>query len=189
MGSLAGLLLGLPEGWDVATSLDARPGGADHDFVAADYDALVDHPVELGRFARSRFDVAGVAHEIVVAGALPDFDGERFAADVARICATELRFWHGDGRPPFERYVFLLNAVEDGRGGLEHRSSTALVASRRDLPRRDAVAVLGPVLVVLRRALGVAVHAAEPPGPHVALERLQEPVGPGVATRSATATG
>ena len=30
----------------------------------------------------------------------------------------------------------MLNALEDGRGGLEHRSSTALVAPRRDLPRR-----------------------------------------------------
>jgi predicted metalloprotease with PDZ domain len=131
-------LVGLPEGWDVATSLDARPGGGRREFVAADYEALVDHPVELGRFARSRFEVAGVAHELVVAGALPDFDGDRFAADVARICATEIRFWHGDGKPPFDRYVFLLNAVEDGRGGLEHRSSTALVAARRDLPRLAA---------------------------------------------------
>jgi len=131
-------VVGLPAGWDVATSLDALPGGSGHDFVAADYDALVDHPVELGRFVRTRFDVAGVAHELVVAGALPDFDGDRFAADVARICAAEVRFWHGDGKPPFDRYVFLLNAVEDGRGGLEHRSSTALVASRRDLPRLAA---------------------------------------------------
>jgi predicted metalloprotease with PDZ domain len=131
-------IVGLPEGWDVATSLDARAGGAGHDFVAADYDALVDHPVELGRFSRARFDVAGVPHELVVAGALPDFDGARFAADVARICATEIRFWHGDGKPPFDRYVFLLNAIEDGRGGLEHRASTALVASRRDLPRLAA---------------------------------------------------
>ena len=40
------------------------------------------------------------------------------------------------GRPPFERYVFLLNAVEEGHGGLEHRASTALIAPRRDLPRR-----------------------------------------------------
>ena len=128
-------IVGLPEGWDVATSLGARADGAPHEFVAPDYDALVDHPVELGRFWRKCFEVGGVPHELVVAGALPDFDGDRFAADVARICATELRFWHGDAKPPFDRYVFLLNAVEDGRGGLEHRSSTALVASRRDLPR------------------------------------------------------
>jgi predicted metalloprotease with PDZ domain len=29
----------------------------------------------------------------------------------------------------------MLNAVDDGYGGLEHRNSTALIASRRDLPR------------------------------------------------------
>ena len=40
--------------------------------------------------------------------------------------------------PPFDRYVFLLNALEDGHGGLEHRASTALLAARRDLPRRGA---------------------------------------------------
>jgi predicted metalloprotease with PDZ domain len=40
-------------------------------------------------------------------------------------------------QPPFERYLFLLNAVEDGHGGLEHRASTALIAPRRDLPRKD----------------------------------------------------
>jgi len=130
--------VGLPEGWDVATSLPARAGAGAHEFVASDYDALVDHPVELGRFWRAQFDVAGVPHELVVAGALPDFDGERLLGDVARICATEVRFWHGEGKPPFDRYLFVLNAVEDGRGGLEHRSSTALVASRRDLPRLAA---------------------------------------------------
>jgi predicted metalloprotease with PDZ domain len=69
---------------------------------------------------------------------LPDFDGDRLVADTRRICEAEIRFWHGEGRAPFDRYLFLLNAIEDGRGGLEHRSSTALVAARRDLPRQSA---------------------------------------------------
>ncbi|MEO5843380.1 MAG: PDZ domain-containing protein [Caldimonas sp.] len=129
-------LVGLPAGWDVATALTPRPGGAAHEFVAADYDELVDHPVELGRFWRGRFDAAGIAHEFVVAGALPDFDGERLLADTRRVCEAGIRFWHGEARPPFDRYLFMLNALEDGRGGLEHRSSTALIAPRRDLPRR-----------------------------------------------------
>jgi len=129
-------LRSLPPGWDVATTLEPRPGGGAHEFVAADYDTLVDHPVELGRFWRGRFDAAGVPHEFVVAGALPDFDGERLLADTKRLCEAEIAFWHGSGRAPFERYLFMLNTLEDGRGGLEHRSSTALVAPRRDLPRR-----------------------------------------------------
>jgi predicted metalloprotease with PDZ domain len=95
-------LRGLPAGWDVATTLEPRPGAGAREFVAADYDALVDHPVELGRFWRGRFDAAGVPHEFVVAGAFPDFDGERLLADTKRLCEAEIAFWHGSGRAPFE---------------------------------------------------------------------------------------
>jgi predicted metalloprotease with PDZ domain len=35
---------------------------------------------------------------------------------------------------PFERYLFLTLAVDDGYGGLEHRASTALICKRADLP-------------------------------------------------------
>ena len=133
-------LAGLPPGWDVATTLPAAAaadGAAPHDFVADDYDALVDHPVELGRFWRGAFTAAGVPHEFVVAGAWPDFDGDRLLADTKRICESEIAFWHGTEKPPFARYLFMLNALEDGHGGLEHRASTALVAPRRDLPSRQ----------------------------------------------------
>jgi predicted metalloprotease with PDZ domain len=129
-------ITGLPAGWDVATTLAPRGNGATHEFVAPDYDELVDHPVELGTFWRGSFEAAGVPHEFVVAGALPDFDGERLLADTQRLCEAEIRFWHGSGPAPFARYLFMLNALEDGRGGLEHRASTALVAARRDLPKR-----------------------------------------------------
>jgi len=129
-------LAGLAPGWQVATTLAPAAGGAANAFVAADYDELVDQPVELGRFWRGRFAAAGIEHAFVVAGALPDFDGETLLADAKRICETAIAFWHGeDGRAPFDRYLFLLNAVDEGRGGLEHRASTALVAPRRHLPR------------------------------------------------------
>ncbi len=129
----------LPEGWQAATAM--RPvevdGAGCGRYEAADYDEFVDHPVELGRFWRGRFEARGVPHEFIVAGALPDFDGERLLADTQRICEAAIAFWHGpDAPPPFERYVFMLNAVDDGYGGLEHRASTALIASRRDLPQR-----------------------------------------------------
>ncbi|WP_428420004.1 M61 family metallopeptidase [Methylibium sp.] len=121
----------LPKGWQVATALPAAGKG----FEAVDYDELVDHPVELGRFWRGSFKAGGAPHEFVVAGALPSFDGERLLADSRRICEAQIAFWHGGKKPPFKRYVFLLNAVDDGYGGLEHRASTALIANRRDLPR------------------------------------------------------
>ena len=128
-------LAGLPADWQVATALvPAATSGSAHAFEAADYDELVDHPVEMGDFWRGEFEAGGVVHEFVVAGALPDFDGARLIEDTRRLCEAEIAFWHGPGgRPHFGRYVFLLNAVEDSYGGLEHRASTALIASRRDL--------------------------------------------------------
>ena len=127
----------LPAGWQVATAMAPAPASAGLDFEAADYDELVDHPVELGRFWRGSFQAGGVPHEFVVTGALPGFDGARLLADARRICQQQIEFWHAqDGSaPPFNRYLFLLNAVGDGYGGLEHRASTALIAARRDLPR------------------------------------------------------
>jgi predicted metalloprotease with PDZ domain len=129
----------MPRGWQAATSMPAHTRGG---FVAADYDELVDHPFEIGAFWRGAFTAHGVAHEIVVSGAWPGFDGERLINDAKKICETQIAFWHGGKKPkpppsaPFARYVFMLNAVDDGYGGLEHRASTALIAKRRDLPQR-----------------------------------------------------
>ncbi|HET7867396.1 MAG TPA: PDZ domain-containing protein [Burkholderiaceae bacterium] len=123
----------LPRGWEVATAMPA--GDSAQTWKAANYDELIDHPFELGPFWRGRFKAGGVAHEFVVAGAAASFDGERLLADARRICEAQIAFWHGKHKPPFKHYVFMLNAVEEGHGGLEHRASTALVAKRRDLPR------------------------------------------------------
>jgi predicted metalloprotease with PDZ domain len=128
-------LAGLPSDWQVATTLALRPGGAAHEFVAADYHELVDHPVELGRFWRASFTAAGIAHEFVVAGALPDFDGETLLADSKRICETAIQFWHPDGKAPFDRYLFLLMPSTKAGAG-SSTDSTALVAPRRHLPRQ-----------------------------------------------------
>jgi predicted metalloprotease with PDZ domain len=84
-----------------------------------------------------QLQAGGVPHEFVVAGAAPSFDGERLLADTQKICEAEIAFWHADGsQPPMDRYVFMLNVVDDNYGGLEHRNSTALICGRRDLPRK-----------------------------------------------------
>jgi len=128
----------LPPDWEAATAMAPAADGTPLAFDAAGYDDLVDHPVELGSFWRGSFSAGGVPHHLVVAGALPGFDGDRLLADAQRICSAHIAVWHGDdgSAPPFGHYLFLLNAVDDGYGGLEHRASTALIAARRDLPRR-----------------------------------------------------
>ncbi|WP_042428748.1 M61 family metallopeptidase [Comamonas granuli] len=126
--------------WHCATALipqntDAWGFGT---YGARDYDHLVDCPVEMGPFWSAHFSACGVPHRIVVSGAPASFDGERLVQDTRRICETAIRFWHGKGKPPFQRYLFLLHVVDEGFGGLEHGDSTALICGRRDLPRLGA---------------------------------------------------
>lgn len=115
-----------------ASSVDTSGWGR---YQAENYDQLVDCPVEMGRFWQGHFRAGDIEHRFVVSGAGSNFDSERLLSDAQKICACITRFWHGDEAPVITEYVFLLNAVGDGYGGLEHRSSTALIAGRRDLPR------------------------------------------------------
>ena len=130
--------------WSCATAL--VPLKADRhgfgSYIASGYDELADSPVEMGAFWSADFEACGVPHRFVVAGAAASFDGDRLIADTKAICEAEMRFWHGDkvgkrggAKPPIDRYVFMLNVVDDGYGGLEHRHSTALICNRRDLPQ------------------------------------------------------
>ncbi len=128
-------------GWSVATGLTAQKINKQGwgTYSATHYDELVDCPVEMGAFWSGNFIACGVPHRFVVAGALPGFDGAKLLADTKKICEQEIRFWHGSpsakNKPPFANYLFMLNAVDDGYGGLEHRNSTALICNRKDLPR------------------------------------------------------
>jgi predicted metalloprotease with PDZ domain len=126
-----------PEGpayaaWRVATTL-ATDGAALHGFGtyrAANYDELIDHPVEMGEFAWATFDVRDVPHEIAITGR-HDADLARLARDLARICDWQIGLF---GEAPFDRYLFQVTAVGDGYGGLEHRASTSLLCRRDELP-------------------------------------------------------
>ncbi|TXH89015.1 MAG: M61 family peptidase [Rhodoferax sp.] len=142
--------------WKLATGLE--PVKVDREgfgtYRAPDYHALIDCPVETGDFWSGSFTARGVPHRFVVAGAPPTFDGSQLLADAQKICEAQIDFWHADRsekssalrkfdagyRPiPFQSYTFLLNAVGDGYGGLEHRNSTALICQRADLPRKASV--------------------------------------------------
>jgi len=133
-------------GWKVHTSLPEARGHAGaarrHGFGlyrAPDYDALIDHPVEMGTPQVARFTAHGAEHELVFTGVAPNLDLARIAQDVRRICETQIAFFEPRSRrAPFldsaDRYVFMTMVTGDGYGGLEHRASTALMTSRKDLP-------------------------------------------------------
>ncbi len=126
------------QGWRVATGLAPARGTRRLGFgtyEAADYDELIDSPVEMGDFELGRFDVFGVPHEIVVTGSVPRLDMKRLTADLARVCEAQVKLFEPRSRrAPFARYTFLTLAFGDGYGGLEHRNSTALICKREGVP-------------------------------------------------------
>jgi len=119
-------------GWRVATTLElkgAKPRGFGR-YGAGNYGELIDHPVEIGDLDFASFEAGGKPHEIAIYGR-QNADLERLCKDIGRICEQHIALF---GELPLERYLFLVMAVGDGYGGLEHRDSTSLLCSRNDLP-------------------------------------------------------
>ena len=152
-----------PEGeaarrWRVATALTEARGTKRYgwgEYVAANYDELIDHPVTLGEFALATFKAHGVAHDIVISGRVVGLDMDRLAADLQKICEAQIALFEPrTKRAPVERYVFMTLAVSDGYGGLEHRASTALICNRSDLPVKGKT----PMSEGYRTYLGLCSH-------------------------------
>lgn len=122
-------LQGLPSHWNIATTLPQQEGFI---FQTASYAELIDHPVELGQIEFLEFEAAGIAHRIALSGFYRPFDRQRLIHDVQKICATELAMFPQP--TPFQNYLFLLHVGDHVYGGLEHLSSTALLADRNALP-------------------------------------------------------
>ncbi|WP_153915413.1 M61 family metallopeptidase [Shewanella sp. TC10] len=119
--------------WKLATSMKRTSGEqfGFGEFYADSYDDFIDHPVEMGDLTIESFEACGVTHDIVLSGkhraSMP-----RLCKDLKAICEYQINLFGGTA--PFERYVFLTTVLGNGFGGLEHRSSTALMCSRKDLP-------------------------------------------------------
>ena len=119
--------------WRVATGmppLGAEPYGFGT-YLAENYDALIDYPVEMSDFSLATFEVTGVPHDIVISGR-HQADMQRLCNDLASICQSQIEMF-GE-LPEMQRYLFMVMVVGDGYGGLEHRNSTSLLCSRNDLP-------------------------------------------------------
>ncbi|WP_411869170.1 M61 family metallopeptidase [Vulcanococcus limneticus] len=129
------LRLQLPEGWRPFLTL---PEQADGSWLAPDFDALVDSPLEVGPHREHRFVVRGVPHRWVTWGGTPeqgDWLLERFPAlfDAVAAVAESCCRLMGSGPPPCREYLVVLHLTDDGYGGLEHDHGTVLVYGRRAL--------------------------------------------------------
>lgn len=120
-----------PAGWQVTTGLEprAKPAatadGTRFAFSAADYDELVDCPVECGTHRLLTFEVDGIEHQIAIWGHGNE-DEARIVADTKKIVEIQRDLFGG---LPYRHYTFILH-LADGRGGLEHRNSVTNLVDR-----------------------------------------------------------
>ncbi len=118
----------VPEQWQVAGSSIQfgestgrfRIYGGD----APSYDALVDAPIEAGKF--EAFQLTGLKPDIWVVVHGDNWKKKQVEGDLKRICQYELKLMGG---APFERYTFILHFGKGAAGGgMEHANSTAIGA-------------------------------------------------------------
>jgi len=124
--------------WSVQTTLSrVKTDAAGFGFyLAPNYDALLDHPVALGHFQTIDWKSRGTAHSMVIQGCLQEVDRKRLITDLSAICESIIDLFEPKTKQaPFQRYLFLVNAVLSGYGGLEHSDSTALLCNRDHLPQ------------------------------------------------------
>ncbi len=114
-----------PEGWTITTGLGKteRPDV----FRAADYDELVDCPVEMGTHEIVEWEQEGRTHRYAVWGR-GNQQMDRLVEDTRKVVAATRELFGGE--LPYDEYTFFLHVVPGQYGGLEHRNSTSIVIDR-----------------------------------------------------------
>lgn len=120
----------LPVNWSVATSLE---NSAKNEYTAKNYMELIDAPFELGILKTIEFMVDNTPHYLILSGTILDnIDYDNFIHDLQKICAYQIQMFGGTA--PFAEYKFLLYLGGEIYTGLEHNSSTALMAPYYSVP-------------------------------------------------------
>lgn len=138
-----GLQLSLPPDWQAFVPLPTPDGTIPPEgsagWLAANFDQLVDTPIEVGPHRAHAFQVAGVPHRWVTWGS--DLGGgdpldrdPLWLTDLEQVCLACCRLM-GVEQPAAPHYLFVLHLTDSGYGGLEHDLSTVLQFGRRALAR------------------------------------------------------
>lgn len=109
----------------VSTSLK-KTSSTEFIYEAANYDILVDSPVEIGNHETFSFDASGTTHQVAMYGE-GNYDVEKLKNDMPKVieAATEVF-----GENPNDAYTFIIHNLTKGGGGLEHLGSTTLQVNR-----------------------------------------------------------
>ena len=112
----------LPADWQVAEGLPSADAAGG--FVAANYDALVDAPAEIGEYKEFGFDEGGAHYRIVVDG--DNWNESSLRDALKKIVAYETGMMRD---VPFGEYTFFFHFgpfADAGGGGMEHANCTAI---------------------------------------------------------------
>lgn len=122
--------LKVPAGWRSFSGLDAE--GANR-FKGANWDILVDSPIETGINRSFDFKEGGREYQVVFWGD-GNYDITQTVADLTKIVAQAPSIWSSY---PFQRYVFMIHATDGVGGATEHRNSTVIQMPRNSFRPRE----------------------------------------------------
>ncbi|MFK3871813.1 M61 family metallopeptidase [Pseudoalteromonas rhizosphaerae] len=123
--------LDVPKAWRSVSGMDNA--GSKHSFKAADYDVLVDSPIETGINELHKFSVDGRDYELVIWGK-GNYDVEQMLEDLKKLVATGNIIWDAY---PYQRYVFMVHATSGAGGATEHLNSTIIQRPRDRFGSRE----------------------------------------------------
>lgn len=92
--------------------------------AAPGYDALVDSPVEIGRFINTSFEQDGATYHVAAQGAITEAELQKISANLKKISAAAVD-WMQDR--PCREYTFIYHFPRGpAAGGMEHSCSTVI---------------------------------------------------------------
>ncbi|KGJ96127.1 M61 family metallopeptidase [Colwellia psychrerythraea] len=116
--------LSVPKLWHSFSGLSS--GESNHQFIAKNYDQLIDSPIETGINEHHEFNVDNRKYELVIWGE-GNYDSAKMVSDLQVLVKQSKHIWQGY---PFKRYVFMVHATSGARGATEHVNSTIIQRSR-----------------------------------------------------------
>ncbi len=121
--------------WEIFTELPKKENSKENHkktnniYYANSYLEQVDCPVEsTQKSLQSKANVEKIPHKMIYTGTLSDnYDINKTMKLVAKICSVQMKLFKGS--PIDKNYLFMTYIEANQYGGLEHKNSTALMAS------------------------------------------------------------
>lgn len=122
--------LDVPKGW---RSTSGMPRLGEHQFKAANYDVLIDSPIETGIHQSYTFKADGRDYEVVIWGE-GNYNAKQMVADLEKLVQQTDTIWQGY---PYQNYLFIVHATDNAGGATEHLNSTVIQRPRFAFKKRE----------------------------------------------------